>query len=69
MVVIAILGSSVDCVVSDWMSWSPCSTTCGKNGTRQRTRKILVWPVGKGSPCPQLLEKQRCELNACDDYL
>jgi len=33
--------TAVDCVVSDWTSWGPCSPSCGV-GRKERTRTILL---------------------------
>ena len=33
--------AAVDCVVSRWSQWSPCSASCGR-GFKTKTRTILV---------------------------
>ena len=57
---------SVDCVLSDWTSWSPCSLTCG-NAVRQRTRSIIHPNSGGGKPCDMRLQYALCELLPCSD--
>ncbi|XP_023721830.1 spondin-1 isoform X3 [Cryptotermes secundus] len=56
----------VDCILSEWTSWSPCSLTCGMNAVRQRTRSELVSNSGGGLPCGSRLEVIPCELLPCN---
>jgi len=49
----------VDCVVSDWTEWGPCSKTCGF-GNRSRQRKIIRENARSGTPCPELAETELC---------
>ncbi|KAF4086545.1 hypothetical protein AMELA_G00084780 [Ameiurus melas] len=50
----------LDCVVSDFSSWSRCSRMCGV-GLRHRTRHVLAAPSYGGAGCPDLSETQPCE--------
>eukprot|EP00808_Paulinella_micropora_P008410 g12390.t1 len=43
--------TGVDCKLSPWTNWSPCSVTCGR-GTRTRTQSVLVAAQGRGKKCP-----------------
>lgn len=56
----------VDCQVSDWSAWSPCSVSCG-SGQQSRKRVVLVEPEGQGAPCPADLldEKEGCNATEC----
>ncbi|KAJ7983481.1 hypothetical protein DPEC_G00377830, partial [Dallia pectoralis] len=53
-----------DCEVSEWSDWSPCSKDCyelnGRTGERTRTRHVNQFPVGGGTECPELEEKEPC---------
>jgi hypothetical protein len=57
----------VDCVVSAWSDWGPCSTQCG-SGKQTRTRSITVNQVGNGAACSNLGETRKCNnLPCCTD--
>jgi len=57
----------VDCVVSDWAYWGPCSHTCGV-GQQSRERKILQYPVRGGFGCSESLSVTReCIAKPCHD--
>merc|ERR1711935_517752 len=49
----------VDCIVTDWSDWGPCSKTCGF-GNRSRQRQVLRESARSGTPCPQLSETELC---------
>lgn len=54
----------VDCEVTDWSEWSGCSTACGP-GKHTRSRSIKVQPIGKGKPCPALVDSADCDNQPC----
>ncbi|KAK6590073.1 extracellular with 3 TSP1 domains and an EGF domain [Cryptosporidium xiaoi] len=59
--------NQVDCIVSEWSTWSQCSSTC-QNGTRSRTRLILRPASFKGVTCPNLIESEGCNISIpCED--
>ena len=41
----------IDCVVSSWGPWTPCSAECA-GGFKTRTRVIITFPAGTGRACP-----------------
>ncbi|GAU98091.1 hypothetical protein RvY_09282-2 [Ramazzottius varieornatus] len=58
-------GPPVDCQVSTYSSWGPCSVSCGK-GFQDRYREIVVRPQNGGQACPTKLEQRRkCVLPPC----
>ncbi|XP_031410184.1 thrombospondin type-1 domain-containing protein 7B-like [Meleagris gallopavo] len=42
-----------DCKLSDWSSWSPCSSSCG-TGMKVRSKWLKEKPYNGGRPCPKL---------------
>ncbi|PSN48881.1 hypothetical protein C0J52_09667 [Blattella germanica] len=56
---------SVDCILSEWTTWSPCSVTCGMNAVKQRTRSIIRLNSGGGFPCDIRLEIASCDVLPC----
>lgn len=59
----------IDCVVSGTYSeWSGCvgDTVCATAGYRSRSRAILTFPAGLGTPCPAvgLLQSEACTVPA-----
>lgn len=63
----------LDCVVSEFTPWSACLSSClGKTdaekrqGSRRRTRKVLLPAQGSGRACPELMvETESCSTNMC----
>ena len=49
----------VDCVQSDWSTWSACSSTCGY-GQRTRTRETVSEAQEVGRKCGPLVETDVC---------
>ncbi len=58
----------VDCAVSAWSAWTPCTETCG-GGTQTRTRTVTQQPDPDGLQCPVLMETQACNEMPCDCVL
>ncbi|XP_070587525.1 thrombospondin type-1 domain-containing protein 7B [Erythrolamprus reginae] len=62
----------MDCVVTEWSQWSPCSQSCSnKNseGRQTRTRSVLALPGEGGKPCPppsSLQEYRLCNEHPCN---
>ncbi|XP_074071171.1 thrombospondin type-1 domain-containing protein 7B [Macrotis lagotis] len=66
-----------DCETTDWSSWSHCSKTCQSGdlspGFRSRSRSIKQIAIGGGQECPELQEKEACNLggellHSCSRY-
>uniref|UniRef100_A0A7S4GQJ7 Spondin-like TSP1 domain-containing protein n=1 Tax=Oxyrrhis marina TaxID=2969 RepID=A0A7S4GQJ7_OXYMA len=56
---------NVDCVLSDWLQWTPCSATCG-GGEQHSTRRVAVPSRGRGKPCSGALHKVKsCNEDPC----
>uniref|UniRef100_A0A4W3HRX9 Thrombospondin type-1 domain-containing protein 7A n=1 Tax=Callorhinchus milii TaxID=7868 RepID=A0A4W3HRX9_CALMI len=57
---------SRDCAFSEWSGWSSCSKTCQSPdlspGYRSRTRFMKHVPLGGGKECPNLEEKETCNI-------
>ncbi|MEE6489104.1 hypothetical protein FKM82_015489 [Ascaphus truei] len=55
-----------DCEVIQWSAWSLCSKTCRSGdmvpGFRSRSRDVKHIPLGGGRPCPELEEKEACNI-------
>ena len=54
----------IDCAVSEWNSWSPCSATCD-GGERSRTKSIRIPQQGTGQACPSTEAFQGCGFSIC----
>ena len=53
----------VDCELSGYGEFSPCSRQCG--GTKTRNRSVVVPPVGGGAACLELTETVECSTEDC----
>jgi len=49
----------VDCVVTEWSSWSTCDANCGA-GSQTRDRSIRFPSTTGGASCPLLTDSQAC---------
>ncbi|CDW55082.1 TSP 1 and CBM 14 domain containing protein [Trichuris trichiura] len=59
------VGSTVinrDCIVGDWLPWTPCSNQCMPGGIQVRIRKIAIPATGNGVPCSSLREERSCNI-------
>ncbi|XP_022099508.1 thrombospondin type-1 domain-containing protein 7A-like [Acanthaster planci] len=54
----------VDCIVSEWIDWSPCTQACGQ-GIRTRLRNIQQQSVHGGRDCPHLIDSMICMEMPC----
>lgn len=55
----------VDCVLSEWGEWTPCSHTCGDNAVQKRRKRVIKRPKRGGMDCPPRREKKFCVLPVC----
>jgi len=52
-----ILQKKVDCIVSQWSTWSVCDVS---SGNITRTKNIITEPRNKGLSCPILIDTSTC---------
>ncbi|KAK3098047.1 hypothetical protein FSP39_015564 [Pinctada imbricata] len=58
-------GPRVDCVITSWSEWSPCSVSCGR-GFISKTRTVKVQGSNGGIRCPRkLMKKKKCKMEKC----
>ena len=63
--VVIFLFTTVDCVWSNWDTWTPCSVSCG-GADQTRSRTITTMPMNMGQECGDNdMETRRCNENAC----
>jgi hypothetical protein len=57
----------IDCKVTDWSEWAPCSVTCGV-GSRDKTRIVMTEPAHGGAVCPRKRSRSKaCHAGKCPD--
>ncbi|XP_015593470.1 spondin-1 [Cephus cinctus] len=62
----ALAAPPVDCMVTPWSPWSPCSVTCG-TGRVTSFRMIKRQAENGGQPCPRKLQRRaRCQQAPCE---
>lgn len=54
----------VDCSMSAWSWWSPCSKSCGK-GSKTRSRTVHTRKSGSGKECLPTSETMDCKMDSC----
>jgi hypothetical protein len=54
----------VDCEVTDWSDWSPCSAACN-SATRSRAHAVLIPGTECGNPCPPFVVTEQCNTEPC----
>ena len=55
----------INCILSSWSSWTPCSATCGPSGAREKVRAILNNPQCNGRCDEQLKVTENCNTEKC----
>jgi Mg-chelatase subunit ChlD len=61
----------VDCALSEWSAWGPCSQRCGTEGAQKREKTVTAAAVGEGK-CfewddPLRREFQQCAVVSCEE--
>ncbi|KAK3854867.1 hypothetical protein Pcinc_038688, partial [Petrolisthes cinctipes] len=59
-------GESVDCEMSEWGPWSPCTHSCGPESLQQRSRNVVMGARGGGAPCGDRYQRRYCHLPPCN---
>uniref|UniRef100_A0A672KE66 Thrombospondin type-1 domain-containing protein 7B-like n=1 Tax=Sinocyclocheilus grahami TaxID=75366 RepID=A0A672KE66_SINGR len=64
------VGCPVNCLITEWSTWSECSHTCGSQSQMTRSRAVLQ-PAGEGGrPCPSQLSQTRpCPIRPCYSWI
>uniref|UniRef100_A0A673GL56 Thrombospondin type-1 domain-containing protein 7A n=1 Tax=Sinocyclocheilus rhinocerous TaxID=307959 RepID=A0A673GL56_9TELE len=64
------VGCPVNCLITEWSTWSECSHTCGSQSQMTRSRVVLQ-PAGEGGhPCPSQLSQTRpCPIRPCYSWI
>lgn len=58
-------GQRVNCMVTPWSPWGPCSATCGRT-VKEKRRMIKVHPRNGGRKCPErLVKRKNCKIRRC----
>ena len=57
----------IDCQLSVWTTWSPCSKSCN-GGSSSRRRFVLEKEKHGGKTCSGLLEMQDCSTQQCPGF-
>lgn len=57
-----LLPCPLNCIVSTFSHWSPCSRTCAP-ALQHRTRQVLAPPLYGGAACPSLTQVRPCSHN------
>ncbi len=57
--------SLIDCQVTGWGEWEPCTQLCG-GGNKTRRRKVLKPSQYGGRECPALAQVGSCNAQSCD---
>jgi hypothetical protein len=55
----------VDCVMSEWSTWSKCTKEC-EGGVQGKTRAIITKPKNGGKFCDTVQESRSCNTGSCD---
>ena len=62
------IDNGVDCVLSNYSAFSPCSVSCG-GGNQTKSRSVLVAPANGGALCdPVMQQTQACNTQPCPQH-